>query len=97
MDNEWVKGRITSDKKLLAEHIKGPSPDDDYIGELEYRISTNTQKITDNELLLLNIETELDGMLNGGSKKRSKKYRKSNKRTYRRHRVRKTKTQRTRI
>ena len=95
-ENKWVKGIIISDKKLLAEHIKGPSPDDDYI-KLENRISTNTQKITDNELLLLNIETELAEMLKGGSKKRSKKYRKSNKRTYRRRRVRKTKTRRTRI
>lgn len=96
-ENEWVKGRIISDEKLLAEHIEGQSPDDDYIGELQYRISSNTQKITENKLRLSQLDTELAEMLKGWSKKRSKKYRKSNKRTYRRRRVRKTKTQRTRI
>jgi hypothetical protein len=43
---------------------------------------------------------ELSSDKGGGTKnikKRSKKYRKSNKRTYRRRRIRKTKTQRTRI
>lgn len=97
IENERVKDRIISDEKLLAEHINGPSPDDDYKGELQYRISSNTQKITDNKLRLSRIESELGKMFSGGSKKQSKKYRKSNKRTQRRRRVRKTKIHRTRI
>lgn len=97
IENERVKDRIIADEKLLAEHINGPSPDDDYIGELQYRISSNTQKITDNKLRLSRIATDIDKMFSGGSKKQSKKYRKSNKRTQRRRRVRKTKIHRTRI
>lgn len=96
-ENNAAKLRITDYNTLIANHTKGPLPNKDYIDKLKLIISTDTQIIKDNELLLSQLDTELAEMLKGGSKKQSKKYRKSNKRTYRRRRVRKTKTQRTRI